>query len=306
MAQKLDGKQLGETIQEELKQVNASIVSTFPEWKVPKLCIVTAGPQEATKVYMRHKRLACERIGFEYHEAIFDASITPEDLTREVKALAAQPDIHGIIIQLPLPPQISSWDIVQEVPPEKDVDGLNAQNQGKLQLGLPCLIPCTPQGVMEMLWRFKMIEKGSNAVVVGRSPLVGKPMSNLLLGREANYAVTVLHSAVPDLAKYTRDADLLISCVGKANVITADMVKEGVIIVDVGINFVEDSSRANGRRMCGDVDPEAYKKSKSYTPVPGGVGPMTVAMLMRNLLIAAQRQQGVEELPAEWRDYAKR
>eukprot|EP01126_Amoeba_proteus_P033872 TRINITY_DN3345_c0_g1_i3.p1 TRINITY_DN3345_c0_g1~~TRINITY_DN3345_c0_g1_i3.p1 ORF type:complete len:162 (-),score=24.04 TRINITY_DN3345_c0_g1_i3:134-619(-) len=158
---------------------------------------------------------------------------------------------------------------------------------------------------MEMLYQYKLIRKGSHAVVVGRSPLVGKPMASLLLGREGDYAVTVLHSRVENLKKHTLTADLLISCVGKAGVITQDMVKEGVIIVDVGINFVSDSSRSSGKRMCGDVDPKVYAKAAAYTPVPGGVGPMTVAMLMRNLLVATQRQRKVRELDGTWRDYAK-
>lgn len=303
---KLDGKGLSDTILGELKEVNDHLTATHPGWKNPTLCIVTAGPQDATKVYMRHKKLACEKLGFGYKEAIFDASITHEELTKEIQALASDPVISGIIIQLPLPPQISVWEIVQEVPTEKDVDGLNATNQGRIQLGLPCLIPCTPQGVMELLYRYKLIEPGSHGVIIGRSPLVGKPMSNLLLGREANYAVTVLHRSVPDLKKHTLTADLIISCVGKADLVTEDMVKEGAIVIDVGINFVPDSTKPSGKRMCGDVNPEVYKKTKAYTPVPGGVGPMTVAMLMRNVLVAAQRQQGVPELDGEWRDYARK
>eukprot|EP01127_Copromyxa_protea_P004507 TRINITY_DN14364_c0_g1_i1.p1 TRINITY_DN14364_c0_g1~~TRINITY_DN14364_c0_g1_i1.p1 ORF type:complete len:314 (+),score=70.97 TRINITY_DN14364_c0_g1_i1:19-960(+) len=303
---KLDGKALGDTILKELKEINDDLKANKSDWLNPTLCIVTAGPQDATKVYMRHKKLACEKLGFGYQEAVFDASITQAELTKEIRSLAADPKITGIIIQLPLPPQIEVWEIVQEVPAEKDVDGLSATNQGRIQLGLPCLIPCTPQGVMEMLYRYKLIQKGSHAVILGRSPLVGKPMSNLLLGREANYAVTVLHRSVPDLKVHTLGADLIISCVGKADLVTADMVKEGAIVIDVGINFVADPTRASGKRMCGDVNPDVYPKTKAYTPVPGGVGPMTVAMLMRNVLVAAQRQQGVPELDGEWRDYARK
>lgn len=169
---KLDGKALGDTILAEIKEVNKvvqentkqqandNLKANNPNWRNPTLCIVTAGPQDATKVYMRHKKLACEKLGFGYQEAIFDASITQEELTKEIRKLGADPSIAGIIVQLPLPPQIEVWEIVQEVPAEKDVDGLSAYNQGRIQLGLPCLIPCTPQGVMEMLYRFKLIEAG--------------------------------------------------------------------------------------------------------------------------------------------------
>jgi len=299
---RIDGKAMGELIQEELRTANEALKASTPAWQSPSLCIVSAGPQEATKVYMKHKRIACEKLGFTYREAIFDATITQDELVKEIHTLAADPSIHGIIIQLPLPSQISTWEVVQEVPAEKDVDGLTAYNQGRMQLGLPCLISCTPQGVMELLFRNNLVVPGSHAVVLGRSALVGKPLNALLLTRNANYATTVLHSAVPDLAEHTRRADLLITCVGKAEMVTPEMVKDGAIVIDVGINFVPDSSKPNGQRMCGDVSRKVYPKTKAYTPVPGGVGPMTVAMLMRNVLVAAQRQQGVPELEKGWRD----
>jgi methylenetetrahydrofolate dehydrogenase (NADP+)/methenyltetrahydrofolate cyclohydrolase len=283
-----------------------SMKQKYPNWVTPTLCIVSIDPQKATETYLRHKKDAANRIGIHFREERFDKNITQEQLVAKIIALGQDSSIHGIIIQLPLPAHLNTWEVVQTVPPEKDVDGLHAFNQGRIQLGLSCLIPCTPQGVMELLFHYKLLDKkGQHAVVLGRSPLVGKPIANLLLGREGNCIVTVLHRNTPDLSVFTKTADIIVSAVGQAGLVTPDMVKPGVIIIDVGINFIPSQTSSSGRKMVGDVDPAVFPKTSAYTPVPGGVGPMTVSMLMRNLVVASQRLQGIPEMDGGWRNFAR-
>jgi len=303
---KLNGKALSDSIINELKNEVDSIKLKFPQWVAPTLCIVTVDPSNATQTYLKHKREAAAKVGYNFREDRFEKNLSQEELISKIQALGKDPNIHGIIVQLPIPEHFVMWEVVQAVPPEKDVDGLNAYNQGRIQVGLPCLMPCTPQGVMELLLHYRILEKkGQHAVILGRSPLVGKPIANLLLGREGNCNVTVLHRHTPDISIFTKTADIIVSAVGKAGLVTPDMVKEGVIIIDVGINFIPCEKSATGKKMVGDVDPAVYPKTSAYTPVPGGVGPMTVAMLMRNVLVAAQRLQGVAELKEGWRSLAR-
>eukprot|EP01124_Arcella_intermedia_P002146 TRINITY_DN1117_c0_g1_i1.p1 TRINITY_DN1117_c0_g1~~TRINITY_DN1117_c0_g1_i1.p1 ORF type:complete len:322 (-),score=39.09 TRINITY_DN1117_c0_g1_i1:88-1011(-) len=304
----MNGKALSEQILGDLRLELHKTQQTHPSFATPTLCVVTVAPQPATQVYLKHKKQAAESIGFHFKEVSFPESVSQADLTQGIAGLARDAQIHGIIVQLPIPEHLSVWEVVQSVPPEKDVDGLNAHNQGCIQVGLPCLLPCTPQGVMELLFHYDIIHpkrSGLHAVVIGRSPLVGKPIANLLLGREGNCTVTVLHRGIKDLSVFTKHADIVVAAVGKAGLVTPDMVKEGAVVVDVGINFIPSTTLKSGKKMVGDVDPAVYPKTRAYTPVPGGVGPMTVAMLMRNVLTAAQRLQGVSPLHEGWRGLAR-
>jgi methylenetetrahydrofolate dehydrogenase (NADP+)/methenyltetrahydrofolate cyclohydrolase len=270
----------------------------------PTLVVVTAGPTEASAAYLKHKKIAAEKAGFVFrHESFADSSITTAALSASVAAIAASPDVHGIIVQMPLPSHIDGRRVIETIPKEKDVDGLGSVNQGLLQLGLPCMMPCTPQGVVHILQHEKLLAPGKKVAILGRSLLVGRPLATFLSHPGVDCVVTLLHSKVPDATRraITRDADIVIAATGRHNIIGPDDVSDGVVLIDVGINFIDDPTKKSGRRMVGDINPAAYAKASFYTPVPGGVGPMTVAMLIRNVLLSIQRVKGVEQLPNEWR-----
>lgn len=247
----------------------------------PGLAVVIVGEDPASKVYVRNKKKGCEEAGFysEVHE--MPADTTQAELLAKIEELKANENIHGILVQLPLPKHLDEKAVIDAIPPEKDVDAFHPVNTGKIMIGDYNFLPCTPAGVMKMLEYEQIDVTGKECVVVGRSNIVGKPMAMLLL--HANGTVTVCHSRTKDLAEVTRRADILVVAIGKANFITADMVKEGAVVIDVGMN-----RNAEGK-LCGDVDFENVKeKASAITPVPGGVGVMTITMLLENTLSAAE------------------
>lgn len=289
----LDGKKLSNEIKDEI----AGEVARMKEKgeKVPHLAAVIVGEDGASLTYVGSKVRACERIGFESTLKKLPESTTEEELLAVVRELNADPAIDGYIVQLPLPDHIDEQKILMAVDPDKDVDGFHPANFGKMALELETFISATPYGIIEMLRRNGIETSGKHAVVIGRSHIVGRPISILLSqkGPAGNATVTLAHSRTKNLAHLTRQADIVVSALGVPNFLKADMVKEGVVVIDVGITRVPDASRERGYYLCGDVDFEAVSKKASWiTPVPGGVGPMTIAMLLKNTLLARQRHRG--------------
>ena len=249
----------------------------------PTLAVVLVGDFPPSKIYVRNKKKAADEVGIASRDYLFPEGCSQETLQGTLREINANPSIHGILLQLPLPGGLDEDRAVNAISPEKDVDGLHPFNLGCLLAGKPRLVPCTPAGCLEILDHYGVDLKGVDAVVLGRSRLVGKPLAQLLLGRHAT--VTMCHTRTRDLAAHTRRADVLCVAAGKAGVVTGDMVKEGAVIIDVGI------TRLDTGKLAGDVDFEsASRKARAITPVPGGVGPMTIAMLLRNTLLAAEQQ----------------
>ncbi|MBE5811860.1 MAG: bifunctional methylenetetrahydrofolate dehydrogenase/methenyltetrahydrofolate cyclohydrolase FolD [Clostridiales bacterium] len=278
-AQLLDGKLMSD----ELRVRIAERVSALREKGVqPGLAVILVGEDPASQIYVRNKEKGCEQVGMHSVAIRLPAETTQEELEGHIRALNADASIHGILVQLPLPRHLDEAAALAVIVPEKDVDGFHVQNAGKLMSGLPGVVACTPKGAMEMIRRTGVNLSGKEAVVVGRSNIVGKPMAMLLL--QANCTVTMCHSRTADLAAHTRNADVLVAAVGKAKFITADMVKPGAIVIDVGINRLADG------KVVGDVDFENVKEVAGFiTPVPGGVGRMTITMLLENTVEAAER-----------------
>ena len=257
----------------------------------PGLRVVLLGDNPASQSYVRAKKKAAAEVGIDAETLLHPASMSQDDLLALLGELNADPAVDGILVQLPLPDGIDEAAIIHAIDPAKDVDGFHPENVGKLVLGEDTLEPCTPAGIVEMLRRSGVETSGAHAVVVGRSNIVGKPMASLLLRRGLDCTVTVCHSRTRDLAEITRQADILVAAIGRAEFVTADMVREGATVIDVGITRVEDLTRERGYRLVGDVDFEAVReKAAAITPVPGGVGPMTIAMLLHNTLRAAERR----------------
>ena len=285
----LDGKALAEDIRAE---VAASVTEIQLNHGVtPGLAAVLVGDDPASAIYVRNKRRACDEVGMVSDTILLAADSTTEKVLETVADLNKDPRFHGILIQLPLPPQIDELAIIESIDPDKDVDGLHPFNIGKLVQGRADFVPGTPAGIQQILMRNGHDPAGANVVICGRSDIVGKPMALLLMqrGDGANATVTVCHTRTKNMTEITRHADILVTAIGRPNAITADMVKEGAIVIDVGINRVDDASRKSGYRLDGDVDfAEVSKKASSITPVPGGVGPMTIAMLLVNTLTATR------------------
>ena len=274
----IDGKETARLIRAEIKERAAAF--TQKTGKKVGLAVVLVGSDPASQVYVRNKIKACEETGIRSFAHYLPEETTEEELLSLVEGLAADDSVHGILVQLPLPRHIDAERVLKAIPREKDVDGFSAENIGRLALNERGIVACTPLGVMELLKRYQISLAGKRAVVVGRSAIVGRPMALLLLNADAT--VTVCHSRTKDLKAECLGADILIAAVGKAKFITADMVKEGAVVIDVGMNRDE-----NG--LCGDIDFEAVKGKASYiTPVPGGVGPMTIAMLLHNVVSVAE------------------
>ena len=280
MAKIIDGKAISAEIRNEIKQQAAEFESKYGFR--PGLAVIIVGDDAASQVYVRNKRRACEEVGF-YSEAYeLPSETTQEELNALVDRLNGDPSIHGILCQLPLPRHLDENEVILRIDPKKDVDAFHPVNVGKIMIGDYDFLPCTPAGVMELLKRSGIEIQGKECVVVGRSNIVGKPQAMLLL--HANGTVTVCHSRTKNLAEVCRRADILVAAIGKADFFTADMIKEGAVVIDVGMN-----RRADGK-LTGDVDFESVSEKASFiTPVPGGVGPMTITMLMKNTLTAAQR-----------------
>ena len=287
----LDGKATSLAIEAELTQaVQDRIVNGR---KRPHLAAVLVGDNPASRAYVGHKVKACARVGFESTLVEKPLDITQDALLQVVHDLNNDPTIDGFIVQLPLPDHIDDQAVLEAVLPSKDVDGFHPVNAGKMSLDLPCFLPATPMGIMSLLDRAGIDTQGKHAVILGRSSIVGTPMALLLRrnGAPGNCTVTVCHSRTQDLASHTRRADILVAAIGRAHFVTADMVKEGAVVIDVGINRVPDASKKSGSRLTGDVDFDAVAPKASWiTPVPGGVGPMTIASLMQNTLQACAKQ----------------
>lgn len=277
----IDGKKLAQKIRLELK-TEAEKFKTRP-----KLAVILVGNDPASKIYVRNKNKACEEVGINYEEHVLEETTKMEDLLQLIDRLNSDDSINGILLQAPLPKHLEINRVFEEISPIKDVDGFNPINVGKLLIGEDTFISCTPYGIIKMLEEYNIPIQGKNAVVVGRSNIVGKPLAQCLLNKNAT--VIICHSKTENLSNYTKNADILISAVGKANLITADMVKEGATVIDVGMN------RSDNGKLCGDVDFENVKEIASYiTPVPGGVGPMTITMLMNNVIKAYKMQNNIK------------
>ena len=285
----IDGKQVAAEMREELK---AEIIKLRESGIVPGLGVILVGEDPASQSYVKAKEKACDDIGIYSEDNRLPAETTQAELIECVEAMNRNPKIHGILVQLPLPKHIDESAVIGTIIPEKDVDGFTPVNVGNLVIGEKCFMPCTPHGVVQLLARSGVEIAGSHVVVVGRSNIVGKPVANMLLQKKenANATVTICHTGTKDMGYFTRQADILIVATGWPNTVTADMVKDGAAVIDVGVNRVEDASRKRGYRLVGDVDFEAVKEKASViTPVPGGVGPMTVVMLLKNTVDAAKR-----------------
>lgn len=281
VAKILDGKSLAQKIQNQLQSQISEKVAQGK--RAPGLAVLMVGDNPASAVYVRNKEKSCQKVGMESFSRHFPAHATQEELERAIAQLNQDERVDGILVQLPLPSHLDSVDLLLKILPEKDADGLHPHNLGKLVRQEKGLRSCTPAGVMEILKEYNITIQGKKAVVVGRSILVGKPLALMLL--EENATVTIAHSRTANLAEVTKDADILVAAVGKPEMITADMVKPGAVVIDVGINRLE-TTEGKGK-LVGDVDYEAIKDVASYiTPVPGGVGPMTVAMLLQNTYLS--------------------
>ena len=285
--QLLDGKKTAEDIKREI----AAEVQKMKDngEKVPHLAAVIVGSNGASLTYVGSKVRSCEQIGFESTLVALPETITEAELLDKIKALNADDNLDGYIVQLPLPKHIDEQKILMAIDPDKDVDGFHPANFGKMALEMDTFLPATPFGIMELLERYKVETAGKHTVIIGRSHIVGRPMSILMSrkGYPGDSTVTLTHSRTKNIEEYTKTADIIITALGVPNYLKADMVKDGVVVIDVGITRVEDTSHPKGYRITGDVDFENVSKKSSFiTPVPGGVGPMTIAMLLKNTLLA--------------------
>jgi methylenetetrahydrofolate dehydrogenase (NADP+)/methenyltetrahydrofolate cyclohydrolase len=286
MAQQMSGKVVSAQVREALKEETKNLIESTGIY--PGLAVILVGNDPASQVYVRNKQLACEELGFHAFEYKLSENTTQQQLLDLINVLNKDAKVHGILVQLPLPEHLDEQSVLYAIAPEKDVDAFHPLNVGKIMIGNYDVLPCTPAGVMEMLDAYGISIAGKQCVVVGRSNIVGKPMAMLLLQRSGT--VTICHSKTKNLAEICAGADILVVAIGKPNFITADMVKEGAVVVDVGINRLEN------KKLCGDVDFQKVAPKASYiTPVPGGVGPMTITMLMKNTLRAAKVQNGITE-----------
>ena len=287
--QLLDGKRCGDALRAEIAKGAAEVKAE--RGRSPHLAAVLVGNDGASKTYVENKVKACEEVGFRSTLIRLPETITEEELLGRVKQLNKDPELDGFIVQLPLPSHIDADRVTLTIDPNKDVDGFHPVNIGRMVLGQDCFLPATPSGIMQLLKHYGIQTAGKHAVVVGRSHIVGTPMS-ILLSRNSypgNCTVTLTHSRTPDIGAFTRDADILVVAVGKPQMITADMVREGAIVVDVGIHRIPDASKKSGYRLVGDVKfDEVAPKCSWITPVPGGVGPMTITSLLLNTLKSCQ------------------
>lgn len=285
----IDGKKISQEIREELAEEVKGLQQKHNI--TPGLSVVLVGENPASQVYVRMKNKACNKAGIYSEQHTLDKSISEVELIELVKKLNNDNKIHGILVQLPLPDHINENRVINAISPEKDVDGFHPVSMGRLLIGEKGFLPCTPYGIQKILIKSGVEISGAHVVVVGRSNIVGKPIANILLQKKegANATVTVCHSRTKNMAEITKQADILIAAIGRPEMITADMIKEGAVVIDVGINRVDDASRERGYRIVGDVKfDEVSEKCSAITPVPGGVGPMTIAMLLYNTVQSAK------------------
>ena len=286
----IDGKLMAATIRAELK---AEVRKLKDLGVTPGLGVILVGDNPASKSYVTAKERACEEVGLFSDDNRLPVTTTQAELLTRVCKMNADNKIHGILIQLPLPKHLNESEVLSAINPDKDVDGFHPINVGRMVLGQKAYLSCTPHGVVQLLVRNGVKLKGAHVVVVGRSNIVGKPLANMLLQKkeQANATVTVCHTGTKDIGYFTRQADIVVAAAGHPNTITADMIKSGAVVIDVGVNRVKDASKKAGYRLVGDVDFEAVKEKASLiTPVPGGVGPMTITMLLFNTVESARRQ----------------
>ena len=283
MYQLIDGKELAKNIRQELRVENNKLKGKGIN---AKLAVILVGDDSASKVYIKNKSKACDDVGIEFEEILLNSNTTMDKLLDVIEKLNLRKDINGILLQSPIPKGLNIQEAFEKIDYRKDVDGFNPVNVGKLMIGQDGFIPCTPYGIIKMLEQYNIPVEGKHAVIIGRSNIVGKPLSQCLLNKHAT--VTICHSKTQNIKEITKNADILISAVGKLNMVTDDMVKDGAVVIDVGMNRREDG------KLTGDVDFENVKKKTSYiTPVPGGVGPMTIAMLMNNVIKATKQQNEI-------------
>ena len=287
----IDGKQVASQV---LEEVGKDIARLREQGITPGLAVVLVGEDPASQVYVNSKVKKCAELGMNSRKIVLSADASQEELLQVVRDLNADPSIHGILVQSTPPPHIDEAAVVLEIDPAKDVDGFHPENVAKLVLEDETgFVPCTPLGCMRLLQAAGIETAGANAVVIGRSMIVGKPMAHLLMSKQANATVTVAHSRTKNLPELCRSADIIVAAIGRPAFVTADFVKDGAVVVDVGINRVEDASAKRGYRIVGDVAyDEVAPKCRAITPVPGGVGPMTIAMLMANTVKACRQQTG--------------
>ena len=289
----IDGKQVAAEMRAELK---TEVAQLKKKNIVPGLGVVLVGDDPASRSYVTAKERACEEAGIYSDDNRLDANASQDELMTLVEKMNNDPKINGILVQLPLPKHLNEAEVLLAISPDKDVDGFHPMNVGKMVVGEKAFKPCTPNGILHLLIRSGVKIEGSHTVIVGRSNIVGKPIANMLIQKNdtGNATVTVCHTRTKDLAYHTKQADIIIAAAGRPNTITDDMVKEGVVIIDVGVNRVEDATKKSGYRLVGDVDFEALKdKASLITPVPGGVGPMTITMLLYNTVESAKRANGL-------------
>ncbi|WP_445734395.1 bifunctional methylenetetrahydrofolate dehydrogenase/methenyltetrahydrofolate cyclohydrolase FolD [Mariniflexile sp.] len=288
----LDGKKISNDIKDEIAEQVSAMISKGE--KVPHLAAILVGTDGASMTYVNAKVRACEKIGFQSTLMDLPDYTSEEELLAKINELNTNNDIDGFIVQLPLPKHIDEQKVLMAVHPDKDVDGFHPINVGKMALDLPTFLPATPYGILELLERYQVETSGKNVVVMGRSHIVGRPISILMSQKRkaGNATVTVVHSRSKNLAEITKAADIIVAAIGISEFLTGDMVKEGVVIIDVGITRVPDATKTSGYRLAGDVHFESVSKKASYiTPVPGGVGPMTIAMLLKNTLLAREQHK---------------
>ena len=287
--QLIDGKKTAEDIKQEIAAEVEQLKAAGQ--KIPHLAAILVGHDGGSETYVRNKVLACERVGFGSTLIRYEDDVTEEELLAKVDALNQNPEIDGFIVQLPLPRHINPEKVIEAIRPEKDVDGFHPMNLGRMVAGLPALLPATPSGIVELLGRYGIKTSGKHCVVIGRSNIVGTPVSILLAKNlePGNCTVTLCHSRTQNLAEITRQADIVIAALGRPEFVTADMIQSGAVVIDVGTTRVEDASKKSGYALKGDVSfAEVAPKASYITPVPGGVGPMTIAMLLLNTLRAAK------------------
>jgi methylenetetrahydrofolate dehydrogenase (NADP+)/methenyltetrahydrofolate cyclohydrolase len=288
-AQIIDGKQIAAAMREELK---AEVAKLKEKGVVPGLGVILVGDDPASVSYVTAKERACREMGIYSDNRRLDADISQKQLISLVRKMNKDPKIHGILVQLPLPEGLNTSEILEAIDPNKDVDGFHPMNLGRMVAGGKAFLPCTPHAVIQLLIRSGVTIEGANVIIVGRSNIVGKPLANMLIQKSpvGNATVTICHTRTKDLAFHTRRADIVIVAAGQPNTITADMIKDGAVVIDVGVNRIDDATKKQGFRLVGDVDFEQVKEKASLiTPVPGGVGPMTITMLLYNTVESAKR-----------------
>ena len=291
MAELIDGKKISDEIRASIKLQVAELKKKYNS--SPGLAVVLVGNAPASEVYVKMKEKGCEEVGINSFKHILSESISKEELLAFIDRLNNDSRVNGILVQLPLPKHIKENDVIGAIIPEKDVDGFHPINTGKMIAEQECFLPCTPNGIQELINRYVKNLKGKHLVVVGRSNIVGKPIANMMLqkNKRADCIVTVCHTSAPDISVYTKQADILVVAAGRPNTVNGNMVKDGVVVIDVGVNRIEDPQDNTKRKIVGDVDFESVaKKASAITPVPGGVGPMTIAMLLSNTLKAFEIQ----------------